>query len=568
MLEGIFEIYIECYQRIKYLNIFNLGSSVIRLSKASQINSYLLFKIVVKKEENGYCCYISYPTLTSDVSIHNKIKNKSICVRQKYQPKSNFVYNPMIIPPNNKLIYAKEQPFLFEESLCKYNCVISFGIDSTGFLLSYEEPCHSRRIKNTNIYYDVEKIDRDNRTIVIYESSKQVDENQNNKKGFQQLKVNFSLLLTEIQLSFIDNEMHELFLLTISKISLNLDHKIKLSIEGLSLNDMYAYSLSPVVLNGRKTPFLCVEIISKYPLKMLMFEDISIKIAPIQIFVDFLFIGDLIAAMKEVASFCKFELKNDFFSNIFSTKKFTIHNIIVSLTPVSLLNRQYRFKHEDHFYLSLFKIPFSKVIAIDFKDINLYNIESSIIDFFKSLPFCYLNQITLMKGIAFLAKFVFLIPKESKLFSDFIKNKNQICHDLILEFPRRIPRVFPNGIILDIPNCLTANYPDTPTLLQFMLQSFYGVKYSNQQLKEIFFDKEKNVWLAIFDSLLFFYKKDNAIKVDFIEIKSIEQYSSLLIIKYTEDTIYFTCENKEDAISVANKVGFYLQKIKISKEYP
>lgn len=83
---------------------------------------------------------------------------------------------------------------------------------------------------------------------------------------------------------------------------------------------------------------------------------------------------------------------------------------------------------------------------------------------------------------------------------------------MILEFPRRIPRVFPNGIILDIPNCLTANYPDTPTLLQFKLQSFYGVKYSNQQLKEIFFDKEKNVWLAFFDSLLFFYKKDRFIK--------------------------------------------------------
>lgn len=44
MLERNFEIYIECYQRIKYLNIFNLGSSVIRLSKALQTRIKASFK--------------------------------------------------------------------------------------------------------------------------------------------------------------------------------------------------------------------------------------------------------------------------------------------------------------------------------------------------------------------------------------------------------------------------------------------------------------------------------------------------------------------------------------------
>ena len=55
--------------------------------------------------------------------------------------------------------------------------------------------------------------------------------------------------------------------------------KIMFSIEGLAVNDMYSVTLSPVVLNVRDHPFLLVEISSKYPFKMLMFEDITIKIA-------------------------------------------------------------------------------------------------------------------------------------------------------------------------------------------------------------------------------------------------------------------------------------------------
>ena len=36
----------------------------------------------------------------------------------------------MIISPNDKVIYAKEQPFLYEELSSKYNCVVSFRSDS------------------------------------------------------------------------------------------------------------------------------------------------------------------------------------------------------------------------------------------------------------------------------------------------------------------------------------------------------------------------------------------------------------------------------------------------------
>ena len=100
--------------------------------------------------------------------------------------------------------------------------------------------------------------------------------------------MNFSIRLTEIQASFIDNEMHEIFLIAAKNIILNMHEKIMFSIEGLVVNDMYWVTLSPVVLNVRDHPFFLVEISSKYPLKMLIFEDITIMKE---------IVGDLIAQL-------------------------------------------------------------------------------------------------------------------------------------------------------------------------------------------------------------------------------------------------------------------------------
>lgn len=64
--KGFFDVYVEGYQRCRSNNI---GSSVIRLDKATHTNSVLMFKLVVKKEDNIYCCYVSYQSFSSDVSI-------------------------------------------------------------------------------------------------------------------------------------------------------------------------------------------------------------------------------------------------------------------------------------------------------------------------------------------------------------------------------------------------------------------------------------------------------------------------------------------------------------------
>ena len=106
---------------------------------------------------------------------------------------------------------------MFEELSSKYNCVVSIGTDFNKYLISYEESCCSKRIGETNYFYDVEKIDRDNRVIVVYESSRIKDENQLNKNNFIP-KMNFSIRLTEMQASFIDNEMHEIFLIAAKNI--------------------------------------------------------------------------------------------------------------------------------------------------------------------------------------------------------------------------------------------------------------------------------------------------------------------------------------------------------------
>ena len=210
---GFFDIYVKSYQKCRAFNMFNLGSSVIRLDKVSHTNKVLLFKLVVKKEDNGYCCYVSYPSMSSDITIENCINNNFICIQQHHQPKiNNFEFHTLKILPYKKVIYAKEQPFLYEELSSKYNCFVSIGTSCNKYLISYEESCRSKRIGDTNYFYNVEKIDRDNRAIVVYESSRINDEDQHNRSNSTS-EMNFSIRLTEIQASFIDNEMHEIFLI-------------------------------------------------------------------------------------------------------------------------------------------------------------------------------------------------------------------------------------------------------------------------------------------------------------------------------------------------------------------
>ena len=153
------------------------------------------------------------------------------------------------------------------------------------------------------------------------------------------------------------------------------------------------------------------------------------------------------------------------------------------------------------------------------------------------------------------------------MFSDFLLYKDQLCNDTVLEIPRRIPRAFPNGKIYSIPGCLTDKYPDEPTVIQYALQKTYPFKYGNKQLKELFFESDTKNCLAIFNNLLYIYNNDKSIIIDYSDIKSIEYDSYSLSIKDSKGTVNFSCQDEDDVHSIANKVNFFTQKIKISKEY-
>lgn len=564
---GYFDIIVDGYQRCKDFNLFNLGSTVIRLAKKDNHESFLLIKLVVEKEKIGYCCNLSYPTKSSDISIKNKLSNMNIYVHQHYQPKlQDFEFHPIILYPDDESIFTKEQPFLANELKNKYNFNVSFGDDTKLHLLSFEEDCHSKRIDETSYLYDVENIDRENINITIYESSESCVDNENNKN--RNATINYSILLYEIQLSYIDIEMHELFLLAMTYASLKVDKEIKFTIAGFALNDMYTASLSPVVLNGKESPFLDIEIDSKYPLKALMFDSILINFAPIQIFVDFVFVSDLIAAMKEIVNYVlQLKIKHNFLLKIFSTKKLSINKISLFLIPKSLPNRKFRFKHRDYYNLSSIKIPFLSKIKFDFNGINLLNIESSVIGFIRSISDNYKNQITFKKALSTLLNAITTTSTESKKFDDFLNNKLDLHSDFILEFPRRIPRCFPNGRILNIPTDLNSNYPDSYTFLQYFLQNHSKEEYGNEQLKELYNDYADNNKLAIFDNLIFIFSTNESIKIHYKEIRSISNSKEQMIIKSINKNYHFNCKTEQDAKSIANKVNYFIQKIKISEQF-
>lgn len=180
---GLFDIYVEGYKRCEEFNIFELGSTVIRLEKPSGEEPILMYKLVVKKEDNGYCCYISYPSMSSDLSIKNEI-DEFIKVRQVMDPDvEKLVCHPFIIPPKKELIYAKEQPFMSRESKLNNLCRISFGNNTNDYMISCIDLCQSKRFNNTNYYYDVKKIGKEKRKIVIYEKSDIDDDDQTNNKS-------------------------------------------------------------------------------------------------------------------------------------------------------------------------------------------------------------------------------------------------------------------------------------------------------------------------------------------------------------------------------------------------
>lgn len=69
------------------------------------------------------------------------------------------------------------------------------------------------------------------------------------------------------------------------------------------------------------------------------------------------------------------------------------------------------------------------------------------------------------------------------------------------------------------------------------------------------------------DNLLFLFKNQKSTVITFNEIKSIKPRFKQLKIQSANNLITFTFETVDELQTVVNKVNFFIQKIKISKQY-
>ena len=383
--------------------------------------------------------------------------------------------------------------------------------------------------------------------------------------------------------------MHELVLLELKNIDLNYENNtLKLMIEGFAIDDMYSSSPSPVVLNGKIAPFLAIKVVSTSPFKMLMFDEISIKINPIQAFIDSPFVCDLIAVAKEIGKYMnqlKFSSlsssnsstsnnKKNFLMKIFSSKQIFIDKIYVDLMPLKLPGREFRFKHPDYFNTLRYLTKFEKKFKIDLEEMNVCYVEAPIIDFIKSTCDFYKNQFPKRKlasiAIEGFVRNENLIPKS---FEDYLNMKQKIHDDKILEYPRRLPLAFLKGEFMKVPTFFFEKYPDINTKMQYRFQRFNNkIAYRDEQLHELYSDvkinnnDKKKYFIGIFDNYIFVYneKTENDEFVISIKdnIKKIEIDNKIVTIKNgTFSKNFFEFSDKKQASLFVNKI------VSIQKKY-
>lgn len=105
--------------------------------------------------------------------------------------------------------------------------------------------------------------------------------------------------------------MHELFLLVIKNIiyKYKKQKSIKITIDSFHVNDMCIASKSPVVICEKEPKFLTLKLKTKLPFGMHSFDNLSIKIAPIHLFIDIKFVLDICFTISEYLEHFKIELE-------------------------------------------------------------------------------------------------------------------------------------------------------------------------------------------------------------------------------------------------------------------
>lgn len=573
-INGLFDIEINGYKACHNVNLFNLSTKIIRFVDLIDFSSYLLIKLIVKKEENGYCCYLLNPSFPSPICVTNFISNKPIYVYEHYQNNSGF--SPMIINSYSTTIFAKEQIYLEDELDDKYDINVSFNGEKQ-YPLSFEKDFISKRIYDTKYLYDVKTINKTNKLIIIYDLSDPYKDNENDQIFPQDDKKEYYIHFTEIQISYIDKYIHELFLLTMKNVKLIINESIKFNINSLSLNDMYSGSCSPVVLFGERNPFLDVDIKTKYNFSDFIFDNISINLSPLQIFCDFQFISDLIASIKELKNHCLIQSQNKPNSGklkLFSTKKFSIDTIILTISPINLPQRKFRFQHPDYYNISQMAfvkfsncIPFDINYQVNFDNLTNMNVESPISEFLQSIFSYYINQIGIQNCIKKIFRGQLHINTKNKFeiqnFDGLIKNSVQ-SND-ILQYPIRIPRSFPKRKILNIDSKLIK--PDIFSLTQFKFQKHSKEDFINEQLHELYEDSQNKI-LSIFDNYIFIYDPNNdeiSIEINFYDIKRPTIDEKSISINYDNTHFDFTCKSEQEKLHLIQKINSIIEKTKILK---
>ena len=321
-----FDVYVQGYNKCKKVALVNPTTTVFRLLSEDGSKPDFLIQLDLIKEESGFCGHISYPALPTPTVITNMLDNKIIYAYQDdsysygSSKENSYIENAVIITSMSTSIFAKEQPFIENNSTFGSKIILTIGYNEITFPVSFASDTDPVRIQDSNYFYEVRTTKRGNQMIIITEdkstpsSNISIDNNNNNNddvdddnessklriENLKQKKIN--VILNKLQISFIDSLMHEICLLTLKNIAFKEDMKksIQFTVDSIQLDDMYVASKSPVVLFSTYPKFLTAILKSDLPLSMHSFDSIELKFAELRLFADYAFISDLSYVITEI----------------------------------------------------------------------------------------------------------------------------------------------------------------------------------------------------------------------------------------------------------------------------
>lgn len=578
-LDGKFTFSIEGYENCLNVDLLNQTTTVFRLLSKKQNVPDFFIQLDVLKEENGFCGHLSYPTFPSPTVITNMISNQVITIDQKRS--SNKKY-PMLVNSMSTSLFAKPQPFVDRDE----NTVV-IGIKTIETVVCFTTDVEPQAIPNSNYFYEVRTTNRGDKMIIIgdQDSFLSISEQSLFKKADQTPLLNVHL--NKIEISFIDNYMHELFIIVIKNIIFKLkpQKSIKFIVDSFHVNDMFIASKSPVVVCEEELNFFTLKLKSNLPLKMHSFESIDIKIAPIHIFVDIKFILDICFALNGFLENFKFEVnqiktRKEVDENklrrfsFYSVKKLMISPIRFEFTFVKSKGRLNRvpLPQKKNFILSLliknvFYIPLET--HKEFTGIKMHHIRAPIHNFINSLMICYLNQVTQadIYNLVFRDSSLFNLSMTENfldfiddIFNDSNSNANSANSsssnkaNRIIAKPERIPRAFPLNRIVSASSGLNNDPKNNYCYSRYSLAQFVFQKtHPYESLLSLVDSKSNhenrvlvifNHYIVVLSDNLQFVKME--LKID--DLLSISHHANLLFMTHKNNQkINFVCEDDHEA---------------------